>query len=152
MRWHLLQAIEEIDPAGSAVTRAQLPAANDGVQRELLLLEMMAQTGGLALGVLDDFQSDLVFAKVDSADFSVSPSDTAGLRIEARLSEVREEGAWLDASVKSGSGIILAQARFLLARVPGLNKNSSTPVSFHRAFMEGYQVRSKILKSEKGIS
>jgi len=150
VRWHLLQAVEEIDPAGSAVARALLPE-DCGVQPELLLLEMMAQTGGLAFGVLNDFKTDLVFAKVDSADFPGPFLKASGLTIVARLSEAREEGAWIDAVVKAGSETI-ARARFLLAQIQGLNQNPAERVVFHQAFMDGYQIRSKILKSTKGLS
>ena len=58
-----------------------------------LIIEGMAQTGGLLLSQLEDFQSRIVLAKVSKAEFFrlVNPGDR--LRLHASLQSVQPEGA-----------------------------------------------------------
>jgi 3-hydroxyacyl-[acyl-carrier-protein] dehydratase len=57
-----------------------------------LIIESMAQTGGVLAGYSDDFRHEVILAKIEEASFAdpVVPGDQ--IIIEARLLESREEG------------------------------------------------------------
>jgi 3-hydroxyacyl-[acyl-carrier-protein] dehydratase len=58
-----------------------------------LMIESMAQTGGVLAGYSDDFRHEVILAKIEEATFGdpVVPGDR--VIIEARLLESREEGS-----------------------------------------------------------
>ncbi len=145
MRWNLLESICWIDPRGKAQSVTCL--VTYGVTPEFLLLEMMAQTGGVALGVLNDFQSNLVFAKVESAVFSGASRPADSLIIDAQVCDFREEGSWIE-SVVTTAGREIARSRILIVRAENLVPSRSGSITFHDAFMESYQVRQKIIFNE----
>ena len=61
-----------------------------------LMIESMAQTGGVLAGYSDDFRHEVILAKIEEATFGkpVVPGDQ--VTIEARLLESREEGCRVD--------------------------------------------------------
>ena len=141
MRWNLLYEVHEINRGCKARATAKWPEKSS--RPELLILEMMAQTAGLIFGSLDDFQTDIVFAQVDKAQFySVKPS-TSLLVIHAAAEEIRPEGGWFQIQVKSEE-IVVADARLLLANAGHLMPDSKTSVTFHKEFMKHYQIREKV--------
>ncbi len=60
-----------------------------------LMIESMAQTGGVLAGYSDDFQHDVILAKIERATFAdpVVPGDQ--MVVEAELLESRDEGSRL---------------------------------------------------------
>lgn len=141
MRWNLLDEVIEINRGRTARTLASWP--RDTLRTELLFLEMMAQTAGLVFGSLDDFKTDIVFAKVDEVRFhSMTPSHLK-LTIQAVAEDIRPEGGWFQAHVIS-ENISIAQARLLLANAGHLKPDFSGSVTFHSDFMRHYCVREKV--------
>ena len=140
MRWLLLDEVVSIQK-NKALTRSRVPDAP--VSAEPLLMEMMAQTGGLLLGAEKNFQDDIIFAKIESADFFESRAEEP-LEIEACSECLRPEGSWIDAAVKTQDGKKIAQARFLLMSVGKLEPGIQEPIVFHEAFMNHFRVREKV--------
>ncbi len=144
MRWILLDEVVEVREGDSALTRARVPAAPFSV--EVLLLEMMAQTGGLLLGASHNFQNDVVFGKVESAVFQGPFAQGAPLEISAVSKESREEGGWFEAWVSS-SGKVLAESRFFLANAGRLMPEQNVSVTFPEPFLQHFRVREKVKRA-----
>ena len=141
MRWLLLDEVVSIEKKSKACTRSRVPQGP--VSAEPLLMEMMAQTGGLLLGAEKDFQDDIIFAKIEAADFFDSSAGEE-INIEATSEALRPEGSWMDASIKTLDGRTVATSRFLLMNAGRLEADAAGPVVFHEAFMNHFQVREKI--------
>ncbi len=140
--WRILSAVDQIVPGHYAKTRARNWVSD--YAPEFLMLEMMAQTGGLVIGAQHDF------AKVESADFaSREPRATNhDLMIEAFAREgVGEQGSWIEAHVLAGE-IKIAAAKLFLIDAGDLD-GSNISVTFHPEFLEYYQVRQKIDRRPK---
>lgn len=82
-----------------------------------LILEGLAQTGGMLVGVTTDYQARLVLGKVSK--FSLyelaRPGDT--LRYHARIDMMGPDGAMINATSHIGE-ILQAEAEFFLAILP----------------------------------
>jgi len=141
MRWNLLVEVLQIERGHCARTIGRLPESL--VSPEFLIIEMMAQTAGLALGAQHDFETDVVFAKLDQASFEKRPSPTAEFSVEAMIEEWREEGSWFQGKVSS-CGKDVAQARLLLLNAGCLNSAAGRSVTFHEDFMRHYHIREKV--------
>ena len=140
MRWLLLDEILSIQKKEVAKAQSRIPQAE--YSSELLLVEMMAQTGALLLGAESDFKEDVIFAKIERAEFGRLLSGEK-IEIEAKCENLRSEGSWFEAQVKSEKGT-LAKARFLLMNVGHIIPGSTEPISFHENFMNHFKVREKI--------
>jgi 3-hydroxyacyl-[acyl-carrier-protein] dehydratase len=77
-----------------------------------LLIESMAQAAGILVGKSVAFKKDVILAKIDSAEFfSVSrPGDR--LIIEARVGEMRDEGASMECRISCGDSEV-ARSRLM---------------------------------------
>lgn len=141
MRWLLLDEVLSIEKKCKACALSRVPAGPVSV--EPLLMEMMAQTGGLLLGAEKNFQDDIIFAKIETADFFGSrPGEE--LRIEASSEALRPEGSWIDAVIETRDGKKAAQSRFLLISVGRLDPTVPRPIVFHEAFMKHFRIKEKI--------
>ncbi|MFA6599905.1 MAG: hypothetical protein WCU74_02660 [Candidatus Omnitrophota bacterium] len=142
VRWVLLDEVISIDPgAREAVARARVPAA--GASPEVLMIEMMAQTGALLLGAGTDFGRDVVFAKIQDAVFENVPPAGEPLEVRASCENLRPEGAWISASI-SAQGRGVGSAQLMLMAVGHLIPGREKPVTFHESFMNHYRIREKI--------
>ncbi len=141
MRWLLLDEVLVIERKVRAVTRSHVPSSE--FSPEILMMEMMAQTGALLLGAETDYQEDLVFAKIEEASFNPPIKENQVIYIHAQSENLRREGARLEGWVENESGRI-AHARFLLMNVGHLIPGKEEPVTFHRAFMDYFRIREKI--------
>lgn len=141
MRWNLLYEVLEIRRGCHARATAQWP--QNASRPELFFLEMMAQTAGLIFGSLDDFQTDIVFAKVDKAQFYSILPHAFLLVIHATAEDIRPEGGWFQVQVNHEE-TLMAEARLLLANAGHLHPDAKTSVTFHQQFMTHYQIRKKI--------
>lgn len=144
MRWLLLDEVLEIERGKRARTKSRI--LPEEFSPELLLLEMMAQTGGLLLGAESDFQHDVIFAKIEKARFFAGRNEMPlgqTLQIEAASENLRSEGAWIQGSIQGSQGKI-AEAKFLLMNVNRLIPGFPKPITFHEAFMSHFQVRQKV--------
>ena len=142
MRWRLLDEIISIEKSRKAVTRSHVLAGE--FSPEILLIEMMAQTGALLLGAESNFQKDLIFAKIDTAGFMPPYQAGEPVWIESTSENLRPEGAWLDGVIRNREREI-ASSRVLLMPMDPLIPGHQEPVTFHQNFMEHYCVRDKVL-------
>ncbi len=143
MRWLLLDEVTKIEKKVQASTRSHVP--DSPASPELLLIEMMAQTGGLLLGAEKDFQDDFIFAKIDSAQFADSFSAGEKIEVEATSENLKPEGAWIDGKVRRANDeSILASSRFLLMNAGRLVPDQANSITFHEAFMNHFDVRNKV--------
>jgi 3-hydroxymyristoyl/3-hydroxydecanoyl-(acyl carrier protein) dehydratase len=141
MRWVLLEEVVEIQKGKSAKTRARVPQAE--FSPEVLLLEMMAQTGGLLMGAENDFKDDVIFAKIESASFPLRGNPGDPIEILATADHLRPEGSWIEAVVQHSRGT-LAAAKLMLAHAGALVPGKTASTTFHNTFMSHYKVREKI--------
>lgn len=142
MRWILLETVTSIEPGKSAKALASIPEAP--VSPELILMEMMAQTGGVLVGAESDFMQDLVFTKIDTADFPGPFPGGEKIEISAASGESRPEGGWVDAEIVNSRGSQIARARFLLMAAGPLVPSARGSVTFHEAFMKHFKIREKV--------
>jgi 3-hydroxyacyl-[acyl-carrier-protein] dehydratase len=102
MRWFWIDRFERFISGVEAVAVKNVTFAEEPLDDYLpglphyphsLIIEGMAQTGGLLLSQLSDFQARIVLAKVSRATFHrlVLPGDR--LRLTARLRSVQPDGA-----------------------------------------------------------
>lgn len=144
--WRILSAVDLVIPGQYARTRAQNWVSD--YAPEFLMLEMMAQTGGLVIGSQHDFAGNVVFAKVENAEFSVLRSPASELIVEAFAREgVGEQGSWIEAHVLVGEAKVASAKLFLIDA--GDLDGSKISVTFHPEFLEYYQVRQKIDRRPK---
>lgn len=144
--WRILSAVDQIVPGQYAKTRAQNWVSD--YAPEFLMLEMMAQTGGLVIGSQRDFAGNVVFAKVESAEFSGLRSPASELIVEAFARDgVGEQGSWIEAHILAGEAKVASAKLFLIDA--GDLDGSNISVTFHPEFLEYYQVRQKIDRRPK---
>lgn len=142
MRWLLLDQVISIQPGTRAVASARIPQGNQ-VTPEVLMIEMMAQTGGILLGAQTDFASDVVFTKIEQAQFQGPFEAGDSVLISASSENIKPEGAWIDAEIKKDQ-FLIAGARLLLMNVGRLVPGARESITFHREFMNHFKIREKI--------
>jgi 3-hydroxyacyl-[acyl-carrier-protein] dehydratase len=141
MRWTLLDEILEIQKGVRVRSRSHVPAGE--INQEPLLLEMMAQTGGILMGAEKEFKDDVVFAKIETASFPIKGSAGEPLEIIAEAEHLRPEGSWIQAEVRNSRGTIAA-AKLMLVNAGSLVPGKETSTTFHETFMKHYKVWDKI--------
>lgn len=117
---------------------------------QTLCIEMIAQAGGVLVGLGLDFKKEVILAKIDSAEFGPTISPPCQLQIEARIEEEREEGAWVSGKVNLGKDLIV-KAKILLVTVDSLTDAKRTQVVFNDHFLKHYDVY-RIAAVSEGIS
>lgn len=143
MRWLLLEEVLEIRKGLRARSRSRVPGPGAEISAILLLMEMMAQTGALLLGAEEDFQKDLVFAKIDDAVFEGSYDPGDSIEVDVSSENLRPEGAWMDGVIRGPRGVV-GRSRFLLMSVGRLAPGGERSITFHDAFMNHFQIRDKV--------
>jgi 3-hydroxyacyl-[acyl-carrier-protein] dehydratase len=79
-----------------------------------LLIESMAQTAGILIGKSVAFKRDVILAKIDSADFFSITRPGDRLIVEARVEEMRDEGASMECRISCGDREV-ARSRLVFA-------------------------------------
>lgn len=141
MRWVLLDEVTGIEKQKAAHARARIPDFD--VSPEVLMIEMMAQTGALLLGAESGFSQDLVFAKIQDAEFFEGYEAGDPIEIKATSDRLRPEGAWINALILKGNTKI-AQANLMLMTVGHFLPGHEEPITFHEAFMNHYRILEKV--------
>jgi 3-hydroxymyristoyl/3-hydroxydecanoyl-(acyl carrier protein) dehydratase len=142
MRWVLLDEVIEIRKGVQVRAKSRVPEAE--ASPEVLLLEMMAQAGGMLLGAENDYKDDVVFAKIEAASYPLKALPGEAIEIKAVSDSLRPEGSWIEAEVSSSRGN-LAKAKFMLVNAGALVPGKTSSTTFHEAFMKHYKVREKIV-------
>lgn len=112
MRWFWIDRFESFQAGVEAVTLKNVTFAEEPLDDYLpgrpfyphsLIIEGMAQTGGLLLSEMYDFDARIVLAKVSRATFHriVEPGDQ--LRLTARLRSVQPDGAIVEGQTHVGN-------------------------------------------------
>ena len=115
MRWIWIDRIEEFEPCKRAVAVKNVSLAQEHlhdhwsaypVMPSSLMIEGMAQTGGILVGQACNFEHDVVLAKITRAEFSdiVVPGDQ--LRYEAVIENLAAEAASINGTVRNNGEVI----------------------------------------------
>ncbi|HBE70477.1 MAG TPA: beta-hydroxyacyl-ACP dehydratase [Planctomycetaceae bacterium] len=102
MRWFWIDRFEEFEVGRHAVALKNVTLAEEplddyapGIPHfpHSLMIEGMAQTGGLLLSQLSEFKARIVLAKVTKAEFDTIAEPGDQLRYRATLVNIQEDGA-----------------------------------------------------------
>lgn len=133
MRWILIDRILEINKGRYARALKNVSLGEDYLQEHFpgfplmpnsLIIEALAQTGGILVGHLHNFKYKVVLAKIEKAEFlkPVRPGDQ--LILEAKIIEEREEGCRVEGKGKVNAAEV---ARVKLMFITLTNENGSWP-------------------------
>lgn len=102
MRWFWIDRFEKFVVGKEAVTLKNVTLAEEPLDDYLpgfphfphsLIIEGMAQTGGLLLSQMEEFRSRVVLAKVANAEFHIMAEPGDQLRLTAKLVSIHSDGA-----------------------------------------------------------
>jgi len=141
MSWLFIEKVHVIQKGERVLATAKTPTMP--YSPEVLFIEMMAQAGSLLIAAENDFQDDLMFAKIDQATFHALPEKEASLEIEVDSDDLKSEGAWLKGRIHAGDQL-MAESRFLLLNVGRLVPEKESSVIFHSNYMEQFQLRERV--------
>lgn len=126
MRWIWIDGFVEFDPKQKkAVAVKNLSMAEDvftehfpgyPVMPAALLLEGLAQTGGILVGDANDFREKVVLAKIPSALFHREVFAGERITLTAEITGLREEGATVSGRVNVGTELV-AEAEIFFAHL-----------------------------------
>jgi 3-hydroxyacyl-[acyl-carrier-protein] dehydratase len=125
MRWIWIDNFEAFESGKSAVAVKNLSLAEDQfadhfpgypVMPAPLILEGLAQAGGILVGEAKDFQEKVVLAKIPQAKFYGEALAGEQLRYEVQLVDLRAEGAVVQGRALVG-GRLLAEAEIFFAHL-----------------------------------
>src|SRR5262245_24269630 len=125
MRWIWIDRFLEFQPGKSARAFKSLSLAEDyfadhfpgyPVMPGALILEGLAQTGGILVGEANDFREKVVLAKIPNARFYRDVMAGDELTYEVDLVHLRSEGASVQGRVKVGDDLV-AEAEIFFAHL-----------------------------------
>jgi 3-hydroxyacyl-[acyl-carrier-protein] dehydratase len=140
MRWIWIDNFESFESGKSAVAVKNLSLAEDyfadhfpgyPVMPAALIVEGLAQTGGILVGEVNDFREKVVLAKVPVAKFHGEALAGEVLRYEVKLVDLRAEGAIVQGTVTAGDRLV-AEAEIFFAH---LDQSRSQQVFGDRNFV-----------------
>ncbi|MEI8344702.1 MAG: beta-hydroxyacyl-ACP dehydratase [Candidatus Omnitrophota bacterium] len=158
MRWKLLDRFDVLKKHSHARAGVRLTGREDffedhfpgkSVVPQTLMLEMIAQTGGVLYGLDIDFEREVILVKIDGADFITQIEPPCELVVEAKIVEESESGARISGTVSCGARQA-ASAEILLAAVDSLG-DGARKVVFSKRFMETYDVLNVAKRSELSV-
>jgi 3-hydroxyacyl-[acyl-carrier-protein] dehydratase len=123
MRWIHIDDILELKEGEYARAVKTIPSDADYLEYHYpgfqimphsLLIESMAQTAGILVGKSIDFKKDVMLAKIDRAEFFAITRPGDRLVIDARVEEMREEGASVECRIRCGDRAV-ARSRLMFA-------------------------------------
>lgn len=125
MRWIWIDRFTEFEPGVRATAIKNVTLAEEHLHDHLpgfpvmpgsLMLEGMAQTGGILLGQVHNFEHVVILAKVPKIEFHswAAPGDT--LTYAAELLEARDEGGMVKCRATVGDRLV-AEAEIVFAHV-----------------------------------
>jgi hypothetical protein len=141
MRWKLLNEVLEIYPKCSAHAKAEFPSKDASWQT--LVIEMMAQLGGLIVGVESDFSKDVIFAKIEKVVYYRDLSEAEVIDVHVSADQIGDDGGWVDGVILQ-RGNKICEAKMLLMNVGALNEKQVGSMTFHSQFMQHYSIREKV--------
>src|SRR5262245_59788512 len=122
MRWIWIDRFVEFEKGQSAKTVKYLSLAEDIFAQHFpgypvfpapLMLEGMAQTGGILVGDANDFREKVVLAKINRARFFTEALAGQELTYDVKLVSLRSEGAVVEAKASvDGQPLAVAEIQF----------------------------------------
>ena len=155
MRWDLIEKFEVLRKNEYAKAHKKFSGkedfflehfTDDALVPQTLLIEMVAQAGGVLFGFGLDFKKEVILAKIRSARFEHVVRPPCALIIEARIDEAREEGAWISGTVQHKDQCV-AEVSLLLVTVDTLLDNQ-TKIVFNDDFIEHFDIYNVAKASE----
>lgn len=125
MRWIWIDRFVAFESGKAAVAVKNLTAAEDHfaqhfpgfpVMPAALILEGLAQTGGILVGEANQFREKVILAKIPSARFHREVMPGEELHYHAVMVDLRPEGAVVQGRVLSGADLI-AEAEIFFAHL-----------------------------------
>lgn len=111
------------------------------------MIEMIAQTGGVLLGLGVDFKKEVILTKIASARFSRPVAPPCQFEIETQIEDAREEGAWIAGVVRLGNEVV-AEAKILLVTMENLDGRKN--IVFSDTFLKHFDVY-RIAKNSEAL-
>ena len=148
MRWDLVDSFEVLKKGSVSKAWKSFDGTEDFFQGHFpskpvvpgtLLIEMIAQAGGVLYGLGLDFKKEVILAKIALAFFPKEVFPPCRLWIEANLEKEREEGAWVSGTVKL-NGELVANAEILLVTMDALEEGRQESVVFNDGFLKHYDI------------
>ncbi len=127
MRWFLIDKFIEIQKGKYAKAIKNITLGEDHlhdhfptfpVMPNSLIIESLAQTAGVLAGYSRDFEQNVILSKINKAIFHRMALPGDQLVLEARMVDLRDEGAWLNATA-TVDGEILAEASLMFVHWQG---------------------------------
>ncbi|MBF0253969.1 MAG: hypothetical protein HQL11_02440 [Candidatus Omnitrophica bacterium] len=120
------------------------------VLQSSLMLEMMAQVGGVLVGASIDFRREVVLAKIANAEFEAAVGTPSALKIEARLVELGEDAAMTSCEI-TREGKRVARSEIFFGLFERLGDDGKRSMVFSEDFMESYNIR-RLIQDSKGAA
>jgi 3-hydroxyacyl-[acyl-carrier-protein] dehydratase len=149
MRWIWIDRFTEFESGKSATAVKVLSTAEDHfaehfpgfpVMPASLILEGLAQTGGILVGEANQFREKVVLAKVPAAKYHREAMPGETLSYHAEIVDLRPEGAVVKGRVTSG-GDLVAEAEIFFAH---LDQNRGKQVFGDQNFVFGSELKGLI--------
>ena len=146
MRWIWIDRFEEFHSRTSAVAVKLVSSAEDHLYEQSpmfpvmphsLILEELAQTGGVLLGEANDFAEKVVLAKITSAKFYGFAAPGDELRYEVQLVDVRAEGGVTSCRALR-NGELMAEAEIFFAHLDPSRIDGPAPSEDNFVFTKGH--------------
>ena len=156
MRWDLIGNFEVLKKGRYAVATKSFLGTEDFFEDhfpgkplvpQTLMIEMIAQSGGVLFGFGFNFNKEVILAKISEARFTREVAAPCDFLIRAELEEEREEGAWISGHASLGAEIV-AEARILLVTFNSLGGGRGKSVVFNDAFLRHYDIYNVAKASE----
>jgi len=144
MRWFLIDRVVELRKGKLAKTIKNVTLGEDHLHDHFpgfpimphsLIIESMAQTGGILAGSTTDFKEKVVLAKIERAKFYDLALPGDQLLLEAEMVEEREEGCKVSGKV-TVNGKLIAEIRLMFVNLRSSNGQGEEPnFVFNESFM-----------------
>lgn len=148
MRWFLIDRYTDIKPRVSLMAH-KLISHNESffethfpwepIFPPTLLLEMMAQAGGVLAGISLGFSKDVILGKIEKAEFFRKISPPRGIRIEARLTAEDTGSAWAEMVLSDETGAV-AMAKIMFVFLPAASGPGGGSAVFTDDFLKTYKL------------
>ncbi len=102
-----------------------------------LLIEMMAQVGGVLVGASINFEREVVLAKVTGANFTQMITPPCQLTIEAHLEELGDDAGMTKCQIKKEDQVV-ATSHIFFGLFKALGDEGKKSMVFSKDFMESF--------------
>jgi 3-hydroxymyristoyl/3-hydroxydecanoyl-(acyl carrier protein) dehydratase len=149
MRWFLIDRYDFIQPHVSLRALKLLSNNEFFLERhfpwkptfpETLLLEMMAQAGGVLAGIDCGFSKNIFLGKIEKCEFLKSLHPPASVQIRATLVAEDSGSAWMEMTLSDDEGEAARSKILFVLLEPLSGTGSSQPVVFTESFLKTYNL------------